>query len=287
MFMLAEPKALRSFLDRHGLSAKKSLGQHFLASPSVVRAIADAVRNCQGVFEIGPGPGILTSAFCEAGLKVCALELDERMIPLLSESAECARVMKGDALKEDYVAILNSLPEARAVVSNLPYYITGPLLTRIAAAKAHFDCAVLMMQKEVGLKVMAPIANSERGSLSVFLQMQFDVRKVCDAPAGAFLPPPSVDSLVLKLSKKQLGYEPAMETFLFAVIRGAFRQPRKTLVNNLLTSKMADREWLEAFLAERGLDAKFRPQFVPDEIWIELATSLPTSPICEEVIEEA
>ena len=123
---LADPSSLKAFLSRHGLWADKGLGQHFLVSKKVVGAIAQSLNDCAGILEIGPGPGVLTSVLSERAAKMLAIELDKRMISVLTESAPRAEIIEADALKADLSAMLKQLPEPRGLVSNLPYYITGP-----------------------------------------------------------------------------------------------------------------------------------------------------------------
>jgi 16S rRNA (adenine1518-N6/adenine1519-N6)-dimethyltransferase len=200
-----------------------------------------------------------------------ALEIDERMIGALAESAPRADVRQLDALKSDLSSLLQELPEPRGVVSNLPYYITGPLLTRIAEARRHYSKAVLMMQKEVGERVVAEAKTPARGSLSVFLQSQFEIERVAVAPAGAFLPPPKVDSVVLRFIPRA---EPiALEGLFFKVVRVGFTQPRKTLVNNLQGMQFTRDEILAA-LATAGLTEKARPQELTHAEWQRLTSAL-------------
>lgn len=271
---LNQPQTLKPFLERHGLTAKKGLGQHFLCSSNVVGAIERAIEGSASALEIGPGPGILTGMLCRVCGEVVAIELDERMPVALAESAPCARIIQADALKTDLCAILEPLPQPRALVSNLPYYITGPLLTRIAEVRDAFDVGVFMMQREVGWRVLAAASASERGSLSAFLQVQFQVSKVIDAKAGAFMPPPKVDSVVLKFVPRFDAYPASIERTLFRLIRGGFTQPRKTLANNLMAGLSLDRERAESLIAGLGWDARIRPQQLTNEQWVELALRL-------------
>lgn len=266
---LCEPGILKAFLQRHGLTAKKGLGQHFLCSQPVVDAIVRCVDGYGGVLEIGPGPGILTSPLTARVGKVIALEVDPTMIEALAESAPAADVRQVDALKADISSILQELPEPRAVVSNLPYYITGPLLTAVAGARDSLGKAVLMMQKEVALRVLAGPRDSLRGSLSVFLQSQFQIRKVAQAPAGAFLPPPKVDSTVLEFMPLPTQYSDAF----FRLVRVGFTQPRKTLVNNLLGLGLS-RDQAMAAVEAAGLGEKARPQELSLAEWVRLSESL-------------
>lgn len=261
-----EPGALKAFLARHNLVAKKGLGQHFLCSGPVVSKIVEAAAMCRGVLEIGPGPGILTSPISERVEKLIALELDARMPAALAESAPRAEVLELDALTADLASILARLPTPRAVVSNLPYYITGPLLTRIANARECFDIAVLMMQREVAARVLAPAGHPDRGSLSVFLQSQFDIFKICDAPAGAFLPPPKVDSTVLRLVPNGIERSEALLKF----VRLGFTQPRKTVANNISAGLQIPRSRVLDALADLGHSATVRPQQLTVDQWVEL-----------------
>ena len=261
---LADPGTLKKFLASHGISASKGLGQHFLCSGKVVEAISLRFDGFEGLLEIGPGPGVLTSALSVNVQRFIALELDPRMQAALRESAPSAEVRLVDALQSDLAAILSELPQPRGVVSNLPYYITGALLTHIAEARSAWDKAVLMMQREVAIRILAKAGSSERGSLSVYLQSQFEIEKVIDVPPGAFVPPPKVDSVVLEFRPKATEFPPSF----FAFVRGGFRQPRKTLANNLAAMGIANPQ---AELARANLDGKVRPHMLTLEEWIALA----------------
>jgi len=183
------------------------------------------------------------------------------MTRALRDSAPAAQVVFGDALKEDLGALLRQLPEPRAVVSNLPYYITAPLINRIAAERAHFAKAVLMMQKEVAQRIVAREGDSARGSLSVYLQALFEIRTVALAPAKAFLPPPKVDSMVLEF-RPIIGVQDTDAFFDF--VRLGFSQPRKTLANNL--SPKGKGRVMTAIEVE-NLSASIRPHELSLEAW--------------------
>ncbi len=258
---LTDPQTLKPFLAKHGVTAKKGLGQHFLTSSRVVNAICDAVSGCAAVLEIGPRPGILTGPLGERVDRVVALEIDERMPILLAESAPNAKIILGDALIEDLGAILKELPEPRAVVSNLPYYITGPLLEVILQARDGWDSAVLMTQREVGEKILAPVGDRNRGALSVFVELMTTVTRVCNVPPGAFLPPPKLESVVLQFHPTPIALPDRFQLFLHQ----GFAQPRKTLANNLLAAGYR-RELVE----ECGLDAQIRPHQVSLASWQQL-----------------
>ena len=224
------------------------------------------------MLEVGPGVGALTSALCETASKVIAIELDERVLAALQEVAPQAEILQADVLKTDLNAILAKLPEPRCLVSNMPYSITGPLLTKIAECRSNFSNAVLMMQREVGRRVLADAGDRERGSLSVFLQLQFEITKVCDVPAAAFWPPPKVDSVVLNLIPRKIEIDEKKEAMLFKLIRTGFKQPRKTLVNNLVD--LHGRQKVEQALDGLGHKRNVRPHQIDNKDWLALAEAL-------------
>jgi 16S rRNA (adenine1518-N6/adenine1519-N6)-dimethyltransferase len=260
---LDQPEILRAFLKRHGLRPDKGLGQHFLVSPPVVDAIVGEAASCRGILEIGPGPGVLTGPLSEAAESMVAIEVDATMPLLLSESAPRARIVKEDALQANLPALLQELPSPRAVVSNLPYYITGPLLGTIANARADFDVAVLMMQREVADRILAKPGKRERGSLSVALQSQFTISRVINVPSGAFMPPPKVDSAVLKFVPRFDGLDEAT----LRLVRLGFAQPRQTLVNNLVAGLKIARDEAVAKVEAAGLLETVRPAELTESEW--------------------
>lgn len=270
---LTDPAYLRELLTRHGLRPQKRWGQHFLVSESVVAAILARAEGFAGVVEVGPGPGVLTRALSERA-KVIAFEVDPIAVSALSETAPRADVRQGDVLRADLASAFVELPEPRALVSNMPYQITGPLLTAFAEARAGYSRAVLMMQREVGERILATPGSSSFGSLTVFLGLQFGIRKVCAAPAGAFYPPPKVESLVLEFEPRPTGLPPGAEAFLFRVVRQGFAQPRKTLANNLANGLHQDRDAAVAILQNLGWSAAIRPHQIDIDGWRTLAERL-------------
>lgn len=270
---LADPAELKALLTRCGWRPQKGLGQHFLISRAVVDAIAARVTTIAGILEIGPGPGVLTSTLAAAGHPIVALEVDPVAVAALAETAPDADVRHQDALAADLPALLAGLPAPRAVVSNLPYHLTAPLLDRILGASAGWDRAVLMMQREVGQRILAPVGDRERGALSLRVQHGFEVERVALVPGGAFLPPPKVESIVLEFRPRRPaadgeGLEPALQRLW----RAGFAQPRKTLANNL--ASLAGRDRATAWIRAAGLGPDIRPHEVPDAAWVALARQL-------------
>lgn len=263
---LDQADVLRAFLKRHGLRPDKGLSQHFLISPTVVDAIVAEASSCRGVLEVGPGPGVLTGPLSEVAERLVAVEIDATMPLLLAESAPRAEIVKGDALALDLGAMLDGLPVPRAVVSNMPYAITGPLLARFAEVRDRYDVAVLMMQREVADRILAKPGKRERGALSVALQSQFTITRVANVPASAFLPPPKVDSAVLRLVPRagELSDE------ALRLVRIGFAQPRKTLVNNLVAGLRVTRDEAVRRVEALGLLETVRPAELTEEQWAKL-----------------
>ncbi len=264
---LADRGELVGFLRKHGISADKSLGQHFLCAPSVVKGIVDAAGVYKTCLEVGPGPGILTSFLAKKADQMYAVEFDERMIALLKDSSPTCQVTHGDALKVDMRALLADSPQPRALVSNMPYYITGPLLERFAGIRDMIDVAVLMMQREVGIKIVAQPGERERGALSVMLQTQFEISRVLKVPPGAFMPPPKVESVVLKLIPRYVELPTAFER----VVRAGHSQPRKTLINCLAATFRQDRPVIQQATEQAGLTENSRGFELTEGQWVKLS----------------
>jgi len=237
---------LREVIARHGLSAKRGLGQHFLLDLNLTRRIArDAGDLAHGtVIEIGPGPGGLTRALLETGARhVVAVERDERCRPALEEIAAAfpgrLTIVMGDALA---VGIGALGPAPRRIVANLPYNISTALLLRWLAEISAIAGLTLMFQKEVAERLLATPRNKDYGRLSVLVQWLCEPRRLFDIPPRAFTPPPKVTSTVLQLTPRPRPLHPASKTALERVTAAAFGQRRKMLRQSLraLTPAAAD-----------------------------------------------
>jgi 16S rRNA (adenine1518-N6/adenine1519-N6)-dimethyltransferase len=248
------------------LTPKKSLGQHWLKDSGVIAKIVAACQPASGVLEIGPGTGVLTRPLAAAA-QVLAIEIDPRAAEELSGTLPKAQILTGDVLQADLPALLETLPEPRTLVSNLPYYITAAVAEKVCEAAQHLDRAVLMMQAEVAERLMAKPGDSARGSLSVFVQYFFEVESVCKVPPSAFYPPPKVDSRVLLFAPRQ-GRGP--NEALFRLVRAGFKQPRKTLANNL-SGLAGGKEAAVDWLSIAGISPAARPHQLTEEDWLRLA----------------
>lgn len=219
---------------------KKQFGQNFLISESVPRRIAEA-GYAEGVLEIGPGIGTLTRELCAQAKKVVAVEIDTTLLPILEKTLadfDHVTVINNDIMKVDVAALVAehfSDCQEVAVCANLPYYITSPVLMKLLESKVGFTSITVMVQKEVATRLSAPAGHETYGALTAAVSYYASVKKLFDVPAGCFMPKPKVDSAVVKLT---LYKEPPVncnEETLFKVIKGAFAQRRKTLVNSLST----------------------------------------------------
>ena len=241
---LTRPSALIPLLQRHGFATRKSLGQHFLISRHVLEALVNACALPDGapILEIGPGVGTLTRALAEQGARVTAVELDARAVAVLQETVGAfpnVRVLHQDYLSVDLPALLGE--ERWTVVGNLPYYLTTPIIGRTLEAAARIIRMVFMVQREVADRLRAAPGTREYGSLSVFAQVFTEVERVVTVPRGAFLPPPTVDSAVVRLTIRPAPQAPpALQETFFRVVRAAFGQRRKTLENALAGGGLLD-----------------------------------------------
>jgi 16S rRNA (adenine1518-N6/adenine1519-N6)-dimethyltransferase len=192
------------------------------------------------------------------------------MVEVLRESAPKVDVRQIDALKVDLGMIVREMPAPVGVVGNIPYYITGALVTRLAELDEAVAKIVLMIQKEVADRITAPPSNSLRSSLSVFLQGRFDIRVVMQVHAAAFVPPPKVDSTVLELVPNA----GVMREDVDRIVRASFAQPRKTLLNNLASGLGIDRVQAGSSIEMAGLRSDVRPHMLTLEDWRRLADVL-------------
>lgn len=216
----------------------KRLGQHFLRDQRTIQRIIEALapRDGDTIVEIGPGTGALTSVLVEGGSRVIAVEFDKKLAPLLSERFAPFpnfKLVMADALSTDFCAEI--LPARRArLVANLPYNISTAILQRLISQRACLEEMVLMLQREVVERVIAPAGTSDRGFISVLVEAYCEAEKLFDVAPGAFRPPPKVWSSVMRLKfRPQIMVDVKDEDLLWATVSAGFAQKRKTILNNL------------------------------------------------------
>ena len=258
--IIARPEVTRRILRRFKLHASHKLGQNFLIDPEIVDEIAriSEIEPGESILEIGAGIGTLTQGLLESGGNVTAIEIDKKLIPVLNETLEGYenfRLIHGDVLKLDLREIMQN--QSFKVISNLPYYITTPILLALLEQKLPITKIVAMVQREVAERMVA-IPNPKNpkiyGALSVAVQFFTEPRIVLEVPPRSFLPPPEVDSRVVVCDvRKSPPVEILSEQKFFQIVRASFSQRRKTILNSLIAAGF-DRVSAEKNFAEIGID---------------------------------
>ncbi|WNS82339.1 16S rRNA (adenine(1518)-N(6)/adenine(1519)-N(6))-dimethyltransferase RsmA [Domibacillus sp. DTU_2020_1001157_1_SI_ALB_TIR_016] len=267
---IATPSRTKDILARHGFSFKKSLGQNFLIDPNILQRITETAELTKetGVIEIGPGIGALTEHLARSAGKVVAFEIDQRLLPILDETLapyDNVTVINEDVLKADVKGVVErefAGFDRLMVVANLPYYVTTPIIMKLLEDKIPVNGFVVMLQKEVGDRISARPSSKEYGSLSIAVQYYTEASIAFIVPKTVFMPPPNVDSAIIKLdvrSKPAVSVED--EDFFFLVTRTSFAQRRKTILNNLVNGLPGGKEKKEAIieaLEEAGIEPSRR-----------------------------
>ena len=275
--MIYSPKKMKELLDSNEFNFKKKFGQNFIIDENIINSIikvADLNKDTL-VIEIGPGAGSLTTKLAlSAGFVLC-YEIDQTLKEVLDNNLkdiDNIKVIYQDFLKADVNEELKKYSFSRiCVVANLPYYITTPIVTKIIDDQMPIDKMVIMVQKEVGDRFKASPNSKDYGSLSVFLNYYFDIKKELDVSKNVFLPKPNVDSIVVTLNKKQQKKVCLNEQVFFKLIRDSFKQKRKNLRNNL---KEYDLQKIEKVLLKYGYDLTCRAEQLDLDVYIDIADSL-------------
>ena len=231
---------MKPLLAEYGFHFSKAKGQNFLIAGWVPQQIAEdaGVDSTAGVLEVGPGIGPLTQQLALRAGKVCAVEVDERLKPILQMNVgefENLEILWGDVLKQDIAALVKEkFPGLRPMAcANLPYYITSPILTALLEAEC-FDSVTVMVQKEVALRIAAKPGTADYSAFTVFCQYYARPELLFDVPAGCFLPQPKVTSAVISLrTHKKLPWDIHNKDIFFRTVRASFAMRRKTLQNGL------------------------------------------------------
>jgi 16S rRNA (adenine1518-N6/adenine1519-N6)-dimethyltransferase len=260
------------------MPAKPKLGQNFLHDQAAIRRIVAALGDCSAstVIEIGPGRGAVTRALVPAAAHVLAIELDTMLAAQLREAypPERVTVVQQDVLTFDFAAASARAGQQFAVVGNLPYYITSPILHKLAASHAALSRTVLMMQREVADRVAAEPGSRDYGLLSVTVQMYGPVEKLFTLPPGAFSPPPDVHSTVIRWRFAPRFAELGIDEAVFTpFLRQAFAQKRKTLSNNLRAADHTPQS-IQRALASASVDPQSRAEALSIEQLAAIAKAL-------------
>lgn len=282
---LGNPTNTIAVLNRYGFSFQKKFGQNFLIDENVVEKIVrDAgVTKDDFVLEIGPGIGTMTQILCENAREVVAVEIDDKLIPILTEDTlswyDNVTVIHEDILKLDIVKLANERNGGKPikVVANLPYYITTPIIMGLFESHVPLDSITIMVQKEVADRMQVGPGTKDYGAISLAVQYYAKPQILLNVPASCFMPRPNVDSAVIQLTRyEKPPVEVADEHLMFRLIRASFNQRRKTMTNSVGNSPelSVSKEQMAAALEKCGLSATVRGEALTLEQFAELANVL-------------
>ena len=279
MGLLEETKFI---MKKYNLYANKSLGQNFLINEEIVKGIVDAanINKEDLVIEIGPGLGTLTKYLLDTKAKVICIELDKRMMEILNDRFSLYdnfELINEDVLKVDLENLIKenkkSGVEKVKIVANLPYYITTPIIMKLLEEKLDIESITVMIQKEVAERLNAIPGEKETGSITYSVHYYSNPEIIFNVPNTSFIPEPEVTSTVIKLNiLKEPAVKVKNEKTLFKVIKAAFMQKRKTLINALVNGKIFNaKDEAEKCLNDLGIDLKIRGEKLSLEQYAKIA----------------
>lgn len=272
---------VRDILTRHGFTFSKALGQNFLINPSVCPRMAEAAVHGDnvGVLEIGPGIGVLTHELCKLARRVVAVELDARLLPVLDETLaehDNLKVINADVMELDLDAlIVDEFPGMEVVVcANLPYYITSPIIMKLLEDHLPVKSITVMVQKEAAQRLTAAPGSRDSSAITAAVNYYAEAQLLFGVSAGSFMPAPKVDSAVIQLTLREPEHKPEDEAALFRVIKAAFAQRRKTVLNSLSSALPLDKSVTSDILSKAGVDQAARAERLTLDDFIRIADAL-------------
>lgn len=278
---LSNIKTIKEILSSHGFTFSKALGQNFLINPSVCpkMAMESGAGDNIGVIEVGPGIGVLTNELAKIAKKVVAIEIDDRLIPVLAQTLsdfDNVKVIHGDVLKLDLHKIIEEEFSGMQVVvcANLPYYITSPVIMKLLEDKLRINAITVMVQKEAAQRICAKVGTRQSGAVTVSVNYYSEPKMLFGVSAGSFMPAPNVDSAVIRLDIfKEPKVEVLDEKTFFKVVRAAFSQRRKTLANSLSSGLSQPKEVINQLMQACSLAANLRPEQLSMQDFASLANA--------------
>lgn len=263
---LSSHKATMEIVKKHEFRFNKSLGQNFLIDDNIIDKIisGSGVKDGDKVIEVGPGIGTLTREIADRADKVMAVEIDKNLIPILKdtmEDYENFNVVNEDIIKADIKGLIEEHLDGGPVklIANLPYYITTPIIMRFLEEGINVTDIVVMVQKEVAERMNAAPGGKDFGALSVAVQYYCDTEIIAKVPRHMFVPQPNVDSIVIALRVRgEKKYDVDNEELFFKVVKAAFGQRRKTLLNSISSMGILDKKVVSQILQESNIDEKRR-----------------------------
>ena len=273
---------IKDILERHNFSFSKSLGQNFLVNPTVCPKIAE-MGNAKagfGIIEIGTGIGVLTRELAMRADKVVAIEIDERLMPVLDETLadfDNVKIINDDVMNVDLHKLIEDEFEGLdvAVCANLPYYITSPIIMMLLEQRLPIKSITVMVQKEAGTRLCAKMGTRDMGAVTVAVNYFSTPKILFNVSRGSFMPSPNVDSCVVRFDINEKTPEGVTdEKFFFKTARGAFSQRRKTLANSVASSMGLEKAVVVKSIADVGLNANVRPEQLSMEQFIAFSEQL-------------
>lgn len=268
MNSLSNISTIKEILGRHGFHFSKALGQNFLINPTVCPRMAEECGASpeSGVLEVGPGIGVLTRELAESAQKVVSVELDRRLLPVLEETLadyDNVTIVNEDVLKLDIKELLErefaGMPVS--VCANLPYYITSPVIMRFLEERLDITALTVMVQKEAARRICAKPGTRECGAVTIAVHYYAEPEILFEVSRGSFMPAPNVDSSVIRLTlRKEPAVKVADEAGFFKLVRAAFGQRRKTMLNSVSAGLSLPKETVGAALDAAGLDRRVRAE---------------------------
>lgn len=259
---------IKDILSRHSFTFSKTLGQNFLVNPSVCPRIAEMgnARPGFGIIEIGTGIGVLTNELAKRADKVVAIEIDERLMPVLAETLaehDNVRIINEDVMNVDLHRLISEEFQGLevAVCANLPYYITSPIIMMLLEQRLPIRSVTVMVQKEAGARLCAKMGTRDMGAVTVAVNYFSESEVLFGVSRGSFMPSPNVDSCVVRFNIKEHTPEGVSdEKFFFRTVRAAFSQRRKTLVNSVSGAMGIDKSAVIRAVSDAGLAENVRPE---------------------------
>lgn len=269
-YTLTDISVIKRVMSEHNVTFSKGLGQNFLVNPTVCPRMAEAVKDGAkgkiGVLEIGAGVGVLTKELLERADKVVCVELDTRLFPVLNDTLagyDNLTLINEDILKADLDSIIKEHFEGMEifVCANLPYYITSPVIMRLLEEKLPFNKIIVMVQKEAADRLCAKVGTRESGAVTVAVNYYAQARKLFDVSRGSFMPSPKVDSCVIELDLTKKGdYKVTDEALFFKMVKSAFAQRRKTILNSLSSGMGIGKDKITLAVENAGLSLTARAE---------------------------
>jgi 16S rRNA (adenine1518-N6/adenine1519-N6)-dimethyltransferase len=277
---LYDLSTVKKILAKHGFTFSKALGQNFLINPNVCPAMAQSLNadDKTGVIEVGAGVGVLTKELCAVAHKVVCIELDTRLLPVLSETlADCdnLEIVNADIMKTDLRQLIKEKfvdCDTIKVCANLPYYITSPVIMTLLESELDIDEIVVMVQKEAGERLCAEVGTRMAGAVTVAVNYYAESEILFDVMRDSFVPSPNVDSVVIRLKlRKEQKFALKDKKKFFTVVKCAFSQRRKTALNSISNTMGVPKGKISEVFDSLGIEQNIRAEKLTMEDFINIA----------------